>query len=257
MPPNQHPQPSPQGGQQPQRQAPHYDYNTLPHPQQLQQHPSGQYEVVPTPQVAPNNGHTGHNPYEFIVNPVQPRRGMGAFGGKTPWKGIALIGGALVVVMIVVAVIINGAAPKGSVPGLTSAAQRQQEIIRIATEATKTATGQDTLNFAANVEFSIASSQQQTLTYLQEHGTKLKTKQLALNKDLKTDELLTNAQTAGTYDTTVVQTLTAQLQTYEGILQSTNSQTSSKSAKQLLQTSFVSAEKLLEQAKNLSTTASN
>jgi hypothetical protein len=156
MPPNQHNQP-PQPTPQPQRsftpQAPHFDYNSAPHPQQFQQHPNGQYEVVPAP--TPNNSRqSGHNPYDFIVNPNS-------------------------------------------------------------------------------------------------HGTKVKKQQLALNKDVQTDALLANALTAGTYDTAVVQNLTSQLQTYEGLLKNTYNQTTGKSARELLQASYDSAAKLLEQAKAL------
>jgi type II secretory pathway pseudopilin PulG len=255
MPPNQHNQP-PQPTPQPQRsftpQAPHFDYNSAPHPQQFQQHPNGQYEVVPAP--TPNNSRqSGHNPYDFIVNPNTPKRsiGGGMFSGKAPWKGLALIGAGLVVVIIIVGIVLSSLAPKGSTPGLTAAAQRQQEIIRIATAATKTAAGQGTRNFATNVQFSVTSSQEQTLAYLKSHGTKVKKQQLALNKDVQTDALLANALTAGTYDTAVVQNLTSQLQTYEGLLKSTYNQTTGKSARELLQASYDSAAKLLEQAKAL------
>jgi hypothetical protein len=255
MQPNQHNQPTPSSnGPQPSYtpQPPHYDYNTAPRPQQIQQGPSGHYEVVPA--LSPNNARpSGHNPYDFIVNPNTPksRKGLIGRGGAPSWKGLALFGGILVVLAIVVVTVLNSMAPKGSTPGLTLAAQRQQEIIRVATLATMGATGQDTKNFVANVQLSISSSQVKTLNYLQSHGTKLKVKQLSLYKDSQTDTLLTNAANAGNYDKVVVQTLSAQLQTYEGTLQDTEKDTTSTSARQLLKDDYANAQKLLAQASDM------
>jgi hypothetical protein len=257
MPPNQHNQPTPSSnGQQPSYtpQPPHYDYNTAPRSQQILQNPSGHYEVVPA--LSPNNAHpSGHNPYDFIVNPNTPKNRKSLFGrGGTPsWKGLALFGGILVVLAIIVVSVLSSMAPKGSTPGLTLAAQRQQEIIRVATLATIGATGQDTKNFVANVQLSITSSQVQTLNYLQAHGTKLKLKQLSLYKDTQTDTLLTNAANAGNYDKVVVQTLSTQLQTYQDTLQDTEKDTNSTSAKQLLKDDYANAQKLLAQASDINT----
>lgn len=217
------------------------------------QAPSGQYEVVPPLPAANNTGHSGHNPYEFIVNPNTPKRGRALLGGSNSFlMRIGLLVGGAVVLMIIAAIVISALAPKGSTPGLTAIAQRQQEIIRVATAAATQATGQDTKNFIANTELSVTTSQQQVISYLGSHGTKLGTKQLALDQNAQADTLLTNAATANNYDSAVVQNLTGQLQTYKELLQTTFNQTSSKAAKQLVQNAFTSADKLLAQAKSLS-----
>jgi hypothetical protein len=154
--------------------------------------------------------------------------------------------------MIVISVL-SSLAPKGSTPGLTIAAQRQQEIIRIAALASQSATGQDTKNFVASVELSITSSQMQTLNYLQAHGTKLKGKQLDLYKDAQTDTLLINAANAGNYDKVVVQILSTQLQAYQDSLQDTDRETNSVSAKKLIKDDYTNAQKLLTQVSDLNT----
>jgi len=214
----------------------------------IQQHPSGQYEVVPppTPGVAPS----GHNPYEFIMNPNTPKkRSFGSGSGLL--TRIAVLGGGLVVLVILIAIVISVLGPKSSVPALTAIAERQQEIIRIATAAKNQTTGQDTANLVATVSASVSSSQQQVVTYLATRGTKLSPKVLVLDKNPQTDTLLTSAANANNYDTAVAQVLAQQLITYEGLLQTTFKQTSSTSTKQLLQDCYTSTNKLLQQAKSL------
>ncbi len=218
-----------------------------------QQGPSGQYQVVPPLPVSNNVGHSGHNPYEFIVNPNTPKHNRSLFGGgSSVFARLGILLGGAVLLMIIVGIVISALAPKGSTSGLTAIAQRQQEIVRVATAATLQATGQDTKNFVANTELSITSSQQQVLAYLADHGTKLAAKQLGLDKDAQTDTLLANAATANNYDSAAVENLTSQLQTYKQQLQTTFNQTSSKTVKQLVQNSFASADKLLAQAKAIS-----
>lgn len=208
----------------------------------------GQYEVVPPPSVTGRP--TGHNPYEFIVNPQQVKAPRGnLLGGNSFAKQIAVIVGLAVIIMIVVAVGLSMFGPKGNTSGLSGLAEQQQEIVRVATEVATQASGQDTKNFATNVELSVASNQTQLLAYLKSHGTKLGNKQLALDQNAQTDTLLTNAAAANSYDHVAVQALTNALQTYQGQLQTTFKQTTSPQAKQLLQSSYSAAALLLEQAK--------
>jgi hypothetical protein len=256
MPPNRNNlPPPPSGGSQPSLtpQAPHYEYGATP---QFQQHQNGTYEVVPPLPAAGNTGHSGHNPYEFIVSPNTPRPGHAPFGRlMSSWKSLALLGGGIVIALFIVGMVVSSLAPKGSTPGLTTAAQQQQEIIRVATATTQHAANSDVRNFAVTVQLTISSSQQQTVTYLAAHGTKLNNKVLAAKQSTETDTLLANAATAGNYDSTATQTLTSQLQNYEDGLQSTFKQANSTSSKALLRSNFQTAEKLLAQAKTLNPTS--
>lgn len=250
MQPNQQNQPGGTGPQPPYTptpipQHPGFGPNAMP-----LQNPNGQYEVVPPLPVGNNNGHTGHNAYEFIMSPAATRRSR--LGGNAFLVRVGIILGGAVLLMILVAIAISAFGPKNNTSSLVALAQRQQEIIRIADSAANQVQGQDTRNFVTNVDFSITSSQQQMVVYLAAHGTKLNAKTLAADKNPQTDALLANATSTNTYDPAVAQALTQQLQTYETLLKTAFKQTSSNQTKQLLQDCYTSADKLLQQAKALS-----
>ncbi len=256
--PNQSTPPSsPNGGNLPHpvgsQQAPRYGFGS-PDSQHFQQHPSGQYEVVPPPPATQSNGRSGHNPYDFIVNPnTKPPKPTLFSGGGDTLSRIAILGGGLVVLLIVGAVVIQALKPKGPIDGLTSIVERQQEIIRISTAATKQTVNQDAKDFVFNVQASATSSQVQLLSLLQANGRKLSTSQLTLDKSTQSDTQLANAATANIYDTAVTANLIDQLQTYESLLKATYSQTTSKTAHQTLQNDYNNADLLLKQARALQT----
>jgi len=233
------------GGQQGYGQGPLGGVNTAP-----QQTQNGQYAVVPPLPVGQNNGHSGHNPYEFIVNPNTPQK-RGGLAGAGFGKQIALLVGGVVVLLIIAAVALSALKPKGIGSDMLAIAQRQQEIVRLATAASQQASGQDAKNFAINTQLSVSSSQQQVVGFLTTHGTKTNEKLLALDHTAATDTLLASAANAGTYDSAVVSTLSDQLKTYEGQVQSTYKKATSKTSKQLLQNSYTSASKLLTQANSV------
>ncbi len=234
-------QPTPQP-QQPVTQ-PTYGVNSAP-----QVAANGQYEVVPPPSVTGN--HSGHNPYEFIVNPNKPKKSGGLFGGSSFVKQIAVILGGAVLLMVAAALVISALAPKkDSSASLTAIAQRQQEIIRVATVGATQATGQSAKNFTTNVELGVSSSQVQVLAYAHTKGTKISPKLLALDRSAQTDKLLADAAATSTLDSAVTQNLTSQLTTYETSLRTAYKQSSSSKAKQILQSSYNTAALLLEQAK--------
>jgi predicted outer membrane protein len=241
------------GGQPPQPQPPYqpapppaYGVNSAP-----QQAQNGQYQVVPPPSVTGH--HSGHNPYEFIVNPNTPHK-RGLLGGNDFIKKILLLVGGAILLMAVAAIVLSALGPKAdSGATLTAITQRQQEIIRVATTGSTQATGSDTKNFATNVELGVSSNQSQILTYLASKGTKLNAKQLALDKNAQTDKLLADATAASTFDSVITQNLASQLTTYQNSLRSAYKQTSNQKTKQVLQSSYNAAALLLEQAKSVAT----
>lgn len=217
-----------------------------------QQNAGGQYQVLPTPAGASNNGHSGHNPYEFIVNPNTPTKGNKFSPGRDKFMlKIGLLVGGLIIIMLIVGFVVSLLAPKGSTPGLTAIAQRQQEIVRISTAVSTTALGNDTRHFASTTQEAVTSDQLDVIASLKGQGIKLNNKTLALGQDHKTDTVLSDALTAGTYDKVAAQTLQASLQTYEDLLQTTFKDTSVKTTKALLQRCYDSAEKLVNQAKTI------
>jgi hypothetical protein len=199
-----------------------------------------------------NNGHTGHNAYEFIMQPAAPKRAFSLGTGKSLFIRLGIILSGVVVLLIIAGIVISALAPKGSTPGLTAIAERQQEIIRIAAAAADQTTGQDTTNFVTNVNVSITSSQQQITSYLASYGAKINPKVLALDQDAQTDTLLSNAASANNYDPAVAQNLTSQLQTYTTLLKTTYTEAGNKQTKELLQSCFSGADLLLKQARALS-----
>lgn len=170
---------------------------------------------------------------------------------------MGLLLGGVVVLLIIAGVIISSLAPKGSVPGLISITQRQQELVRVSTGATTQTQSQDAQNFVANVEASMTTSQANILSFLTAHGTKVGTKELALDQDSQTDTELASAATANDYDSAVTEQLTGQLQTYDALLQQTFSQSSNATVKQMLQADYNQAQLLLKQAKNLENELNN
>lgn len=208
------------------------------------------YDSLPPPSTTGRPG--GHNPYEFIVSPNTPNNAKGPGSNKKFFMLIGFIVGGMALLMGAAVVILNLTAPKGSTQGLQQIAQRQQEIIRLSKDTPASVGRADTKNFVTTVYFTMVSSQKTMLSTLGKQGVKMNTKDLALNKDPQTDTLLSNAAAAGTYDTTLAQTLTDQLKTYEGLLKSTYNDTTSKTTKAVLQSAYTDADALVKQGQALS-----
>lgn len=225
-----------------------------PQPQPPYQPPAPQYgQGGVLPPLNNTNGASGHNPYEFIMNP-NSKPVKGGLGGQSFGKQIGLFAGIALVIIIGLAVVMKAFGPKSNTPALLAIAERQQEIIRISTNASQRINAQATGNFVATTNVAMMSSQQQLLTYLAGKGVKPKSKTLALDQSAKTDTLLDNAVSAGNFDTVVTQTLSSQLQTYEGLLQTAYKASGSKTVKALLQQDFDAADALIKQAKSLPAT---
>jgi hypothetical protein len=214
-----------------------------------QQAPNGAYTVVPPLPAGQNNGHSGHNPYEFIVTPNTPKHSGKLLGGNAFLAKIGLLVGGAIVIMIMAAVLLNALVPnKGGTAELTTIAQQQQELIRVATIGSEQAQGQAAQNFAASVQYGLTSDQNQLLQYLAGQGKKVGTKTLALKQNSKTDQLLADAASAGNFDTVFTQTVTDQLATYQKTLETTYKATSGKNAKALLQSEYSAAGTLITTA---------
>lgn len=235
--------------QPPQPQQPQYPPQGSP-PQYGPQPPAPQYEAGGYPQQAfPQQRSSGHNPYEFIVK-NETRNGGSLFGGASVLQRVGIIGGVVVLLIIVIMLGVNAMMPKdNSTTALIAVAQRQAEIVRVATDGTTHASSQDVRNAVTDTALGITTSENQTLAYLQQHGTKLGTKQLALAHNAQTDTTLANALASSTYDTAVVQNLTTQLTTYQANLKTAFNRSKTPAAKTLLQKEFNAADLLLKQLK--------
>jgi hypothetical protein len=178
---------------------------------------------------------------------------MNLLGSGSLGMRIGLLAGGAVVLMIVAAIVISALTPKGDTAGLTSIAQRQQEMVRVTTAALQQSQvdSQDAKNFVTNVELCAASDQQQLLAFMGTHGTKLSSKTLALDQSTATDTQLANAATANNFDSAITANLVQQLQAYESLLSTTYHQTSNTQTHTLLQSSYNNASLLIKQAKAL------
>lgn len=112
-------------------------------------------------------------------------------------------------------------------------AQQHTELIRIAEMGAKQSVAQDTKNTATTVKLVLQSSQSQ-ITAIASRGQKVSSAQLSGSKNTKTDTLLETAKQNNRFDEAFLETLYAQLKTYQKSLKSTASLLSSAKDKQTL-----------------------
>ncbi len=221
------------------------------HPQTPPQpNANGQYDVVPPPMPSVGGGvNGGHNPYEFIMSSNQkPKHSFNIGGGQSPAMRLLLIIGGITVIVIIVGIIIASLVPT-SVPteNLKSIVQRQAEIARVASLGESQAANQSTKNHAYTIDLSISSDETKLVDFLASNGTSMNDKTISLLKDTQTDTALADAKTTGTYDTSLEQTLAAQLKSYLSEVKSTYESASNTELKGILQTMYTNGTLLLKQ----------
>lgn len=199
----------------------------------------------PQPQPQPQGP---NQQYDFILD-NQPPKGGGFNATSTSMLQRALIvGGGLVVLIILAVVFINILSGGNNHAATIKVAQEQTEIARVATEAaTQQSIDETTKDVALTAQLSITSDQQQLLALLAKEGVKPDTKQLALLKNSQTDSQLSTAEQAGTYGSTFLTVLKADLAGYQTSLKQAFNGSHSKSERQLLSNAYDSATLLLEQ----------
>lgn len=188
--------------------------------------------------------------YDFFMNPAAapPPRRFNVLGGQSFPKRILLIGIGLVVVVIVIVGLSSLLGGSGDTAQLTKVAQDQNELARVATEASSQQDAvQTTQNLAQSVQLSITSAQQQLLTYMKSNGQNVGTKLLAATKDAKTDQELTAAEAASNFDPVFGQVMQSGLQGYAQDIKTAYPLVGSK-GKVLLQSEYNGAQLLLTQA---------
>jgi hypothetical protein len=173
------------------------------------------------PSPLPGPGDPGHDPYAFFMSPQKPQRPslLNLGGGKS--KVWLIVGGIVfALILIIIGVSVASSAGKSKTLELLSVVQTQQEIIRVATDGTKNARSTDLQNLANTTVVSLSSDQHQLLAVMQKQGTKVSPKELDLGKNSQTDQALSVAQAANTYDTTFASTMDSELSDYENKLDS-------------------------------------
>ncbi len=217
--------------------------------------------MSPEQSPAPPPIQPGQSPYDFLLNPASVPKSK--LVSKVPLprdpflrRVVIVLGGGIgliIVIALLAGVIFSG----GSGSSLTTLAQEQNELIRIATAAANQATVQTTKNLAVNTQTILTTNQQQLLAYAKKHGQSIGTKQLGLTKSSATDTQLANALAASNYDTVFIQITQAQLTTYSKLLKQTFSSTSNATGKQLLRADYAAAGALTTQAGSAASALAN
>lgn len=195
--------------------------------------------------------HAAVQPYDFILNPEKPRKKpLLASGGNSLLSRLAIIFGGVVVFVILAIIVMSllgGKSP--NLVAMTTVAQDQTELVRVAHLADTKATAQGVANVSTNAGLSLASAQQQLLDYLAKNGLKLDKKQLSLKLDKRTDTQLQTAAAASNFDSTFVSVLETQLTTYQRDLKTAYSNTTGPKGRALLSSQYTGAGLLLKQLK--------
>lgn len=196
-----------------------------------------QASYVADPNQAPDQS------YAFITNPAQPPQKSSLLenlpGGNSMAMRAALIGGALLVLIIVFSIFRSILTSNPSLDYFVTIVQEQQELIHLATNAGQQQ-GLDVSNqnLAATLQASLTTSQAETIKYLTTNHKKVGEKQLNLKVSAKTDAQLTDAAAAATYNTTFREIIQSKLNAYGNTLSQAYKQGAGKKGKALLTDSY-------------------
>ncbi|HSH55863.1 MAG TPA: hypothetical protein VK983_03485, partial [Candidatus Limnocylindrales bacterium] len=189
------------------------------------------------------------NPYDFFLEQPAAKKTSFIPGGSlsTPVKiVIFLLGVAGLVVGLLMAYAIF-LKPPDNIAELTAVANQQQELIRVGGLAKSNVDDIPVQNFAANANISLTSAQKDLLGQLSTRGKKLDPKKLTAAQDAQTDEALTAAEAANSYDTTYLAIMQNGLTKYQTQLAAAHKASASKSEKELLTKQHEGAGLLLKQ----------
>jgi hypothetical protein len=208
----------------------------------------------PTPYTSPTPPKPAETPYDFMMGqpPSKSRLRLNLLGGQSFKRRLLLIGGVAVVLVIIAVVLSSLLGGSSNTLQYVAVTQDQNELSRVAGEASDQAVQQTTQNFAESVVLSLGSAQQQLLAYLKSNGRKVSTAQLGATKDTKTDQELTAAAAASNYDVVFAQVMQTELNSYMQDIK-TVYPTAGPKGKTILQNDFNGAKLLLIQANALTT----
>lgn len=199
-------------------------------------------QQVPTQEFSPEQA------YDFITNPPAQPRNRFSLGSSSLAVRIMLFSGGLLVLLVGFVVIKNVLSGSSSLPGIVTVAQDQQAILHVLDGAgQQNDLSSSSQNFIATANLTLNSSQSDTIGYLSKNGHKLNKKEIGLKISSSTDAQLQSAQTAGTYDSTFKQVMTAKLNAYVTDLQSAYTQTDGPVGQSLLSDQYDQAKLLLIQ----------
>ncbi len=185
--------------------------------------------------------------YDFIVQSTEKPKPKPFQNTAKPVKIAILAGGILV--LLIMFNIVRGAISGPSVgEKFLSVAQDQQQIIVIATTASKQQ-GLSTVNANSSVttQLGVATDQSATIEYMGKNGKEVKAKDLSLLLNSKVIAQLEASAAAGTYNETYKTVMSQELEAYMNHMSVLYKQTEGKNGRALLDSNYKSAKLLLQQ----------
>ena len=203
-------------------------------------YPNNQQSQAPLPPQQPEP-----NPYDFIYGTPAKKKSL-APGGM---KGRIIVVAVILVVLIILFVVVMsflGSAGKARTQKYTELAQRQTEIIRLATIGEQKSTSLETKSLAITTRLSVSSSQSEMSAVIEKNGVSAKalSKQLTASKNSKSDEALAEAERNNRFDETFTQLITTEINNYKIQLNSAASG-ATKSDTAVLQKAFSQANTII------------
>lgn len=240
--------PSPSGN----TQQPHITSNFQGHyqapPQEIPSTGQAVYSEMP-PQPDMGQPPSQHGPqFDFIMNPEQPSKRGFNFGGSSLLIKVGVIAGGILILVVLFSILRGVLGGSSNMTAYTVVVQDQQELIHL-TAGASTQQGLTTSNqnFLATASTSLTSSQNKTLTYMSKNGLKVKPKVLTLKISKSTDDQLSAAASAGTYNATLKEVMNSKLKAYQRDLQQTYNQVNGKLGRAMLSDQFDQASLLITQ----------
>ena len=203
----------------------------------------------PPPYVPPTPSPSGHDPYQFIVDPAKaPRKRIVPTGNST--AGRLVIGLASLFVLLIIFVVVKdllGGSGGLNQASLINVAQDQTELIHLSTGGVQDAVSETTKNFAITTQLATTSQLNSLLAYLKAHGIKGSSSELTLKQSPAIDSQLNAALATTTFDPTFTSIMQSGLATYEKDLKQAYTLNSGVNARALLQTDYTGAALLAKQ----------
>lgn len=161
------------------------------------------------------------NPYDFLMDKPEPKKGLlPTFSGGNFKKRILIIAvGGLITLMLVVIIygLAFGGAPSNK-EELISIAQQQNEIIRVASIGDQKAREAQAKSLGLTTKLTLITDQQPLLSTLKSQKVRISSRQLSASKNPKTDDALTQADQANQFDDVYIHTLQDELTNYQKAL---------------------------------------
>ena len=188
-----------------------------------------------------------HNPYDFITQPPDPKKGR-LLGGASKKQRI-IVGAAIVLVLsflAMIVVVLLGQSDNKLKADYLSLAQQQTELIRISDIGITKANRSEAKNLAVNAKLSLLSEQPAILALTKKAGVKTDSKILSMGKDSQADATLTTAAQTNQFDSVFIKTLQAKLKKYQETLQKIYDASTSQPTRDTLSKSYKNTEALIK-----------